>query len=91
MGLLRKWVLGRWFVRWLLRGSPGTVAAKLAAVALWGAWKWRREKRRAETARRELEIPADYEVVGRDRLAAAEPGSSERGTEPTAGEHEIER
>lgn len=91
MGLLRTWVLGRWFARWLLRGSPGTVVAKLAAVALWGVWKWRREKRRVETARRELEIPADYEVVGRDRLAAGEPGPSERGTGPTSREHEIER
>lgn len=63
MGLLQKLVLGRWFTRWLLRGGPWSIAAKLAAVAIFGAWKYRRERRQLERAVREKEIEADYEVV----------------------------
>ena len=63
MGFLRKLILGRWFTRWLLRGGPWGVAAKLAGVALWGAWKWRRERRQVERAREAREIRAEYEVL----------------------------
>jgi hypothetical protein len=66
MGLLRQLVLGRWFTRWLLRGGPWSVAAKLAAVALFGAWKWRREKKQALAGRAQREIEASYEVLDRE-------------------------
>ena len=79
MGALRNVVVGRWLVRWLLRGSPVAVVLKLAGVALWGAWKWRRE-RRAEEARRPKERPADYEIVPPGRLPAPEPLAAGPGT-----------
>ncbi len=63
MGFLKKAIIGRWFTRWLLRGGPWGVAAKLSGVALWGIWKWRKEKREAERTRRAQEIPAEYEVM----------------------------
>lgn len=66
MGLLRRLVVGRWFTRWLLRGGPWSVAAKIAAVALYGAWRWRRDKRRQVPARNQGEIEASYEVLGRE-------------------------
>lgn len=75
MGLLKKLFLGRWFARWLLRGGPGAIALKLAGVALWGVWRWRRDERRLERERRRLEIEADYEVVPQDRL---DPGRTAR-------------
>jgi len=65
MSLLRRLVLGRWFTRWLLRGGPWSVAAKIAAVGLYGAWKWRRERRRQMPARKR-EIEASYEVLDSD-------------------------
>ena len=68
MGLLQRVVVGRWFTRWLLRVGPWSVAAKLAAVVLYGAWKWRREKRNEAAAVRRREVSADYEVLGRDQL-----------------------
>lgn len=74
MGVLKKLVLGRWLLRWLFRGAPGTVAAKLAGVALFGAWKWRRERRREEAERRAREIPADYDVL-EDRPSGRLPGT----------------
>ena len=80
MGIVNRLVIGRWLVRWLLRGSPAAVAAKLAAVGLFGAWKWHRERRREESARATREISADYEVLGADRLTSPEPGGSSRGT-----------
>jgi hypothetical protein len=64
MALLQKVILGRWFTRWLLRGGPWSIAAKLAAVAFLGAWKWRRERQREERAARAREIEATYEVLG---------------------------
>lgn len=39
------------------------MVTKLAGVALWGAWKWRREQRRLERETRAREIEADYEVL----------------------------
>ena len=72
MGILRKLVLGRWFARWLLRGSPWTIAAKLVGVAAVGAWRWRREHKRAAREQRAREIDASYEVLGREEIG---PGS----------------
>lgn len=66
MGLVQRVVVGRWFTRWLLRGGPWSVAAKLAAVVLYGAWKWRREKRSQVAAEKQRELPADYEVLDRE-------------------------
>lgn len=68
MGLLKKLFLGRWFARWLLRGGPGAIALKMAGVALWGIWRWRRDEKRLARERRQLEIDADYEVVPEGRL-----------------------
>jgi hypothetical protein len=73
MGFLRRLVLGRWFTRWLLRGGPWSIAAKLAAVALYGAWKWRRERKRVGPSRPAGEIEGSYEVLG------PEPGTLEPG------------
>ena len=81
MGVIRKLILGRWFTRWLLRGGPWSVAAKLAAVALFGAWKWRRERRQAERIARSREIDATYEILDRE---AGSPGSSLAKTNPTS-------
>ena len=73
MGFVQKLVLGRWFTRWLLRGGPWAIAAKLAAVAVVGAWRWRREHRRAARAERSREISASYEVLGPEPLG---PGTA---------------
>lgn len=91
MGLVNRMVIGRWIVRWLLRGSPAVVATKLAAAGLFGAWKWRRDRRRQGSALAAREISADYEVLGPDRLARPEPGGSGRGTsEPDESIHTSE-
>lgn len=75
MGWLKKAIVGRWLGKWLLRGGPWTIAAKLAGVALYGAWKWRREAKRVEDERRSREIPADYEVIRHEgELAAGREG-----------------
>lgn len=63
MGRFGKAVAGRWLGRWLLRGGPWSIAAKLLGVVLYGAWKWRREAKRVEGERASREIPADYEVI----------------------------
>lgn len=80
MGLVKRWILGRWLVRWLFRGSPLAVAAKLAAVGLWGAWRWRRERAQEEAARRSREIEADYEVIGPVPIPPPEPPMTPGGT-----------
>lgn len=85
MGFVRKLILGRWFTRWLLRGGPWAVAAKLVGVGLWGVWKWRREQRRLEGEARAREIPAEYEVLPTDRLAGAHRGPSGTDAPPPAG------
>lgn len=82
MGLLKKLFLGRWFARWLLRGGPGSIALKLAGVALWGVWRWRRDEKRLEQEQRRLEIDADYEVVPEGRL---DSGTSARNRGDVAG------
>jgi hypothetical protein len=61
-----------------MRGSPLTVAAKLAAVGAVGAWRYSR-KRKAERRDR---IEAEYEVLGPDRLAPGARPSSEQRTRP---------
>lgn len=83
MGMLQRLFLGRWVTRWLLRGGPWTIAAKLAGVALWGAWKWRRERRREVAGERAREIPAEYEVLPPDTLpppAGSPSGTGDAGT-----------
>ncbi|CAN5809586.1 hypothetical protein BH20GEM1_BH20GEM1_12620 [soil metagenome] len=73
MGILTRAVVWRWLARWLMRGSPLTVAAKLAAVGAVGAWRYSR-KRKAERRDR---IEAEYEVLGPDRIAPVARPSSE--------------
>jgi hypothetical protein len=64
MGVVNRLFMGRWFSKWLLRGGPWTVGAKLAGVAAYGVWRWRREQRKLEREDKDREIPADYEVLG---------------------------
>jgi hypothetical protein len=73
MGIMTRAVVWRWLARWLMRGSPLTVAAKLAAVGAVGAWRYSR-KRKAERRHR---IEAEYEVLGPDRIAPGARPSSE--------------
>lgn len=84
MGWFKKAVIGRWFGKWLLRGSPWSIAAKLAGVALYGAWKWRREAKRVGEERGSKEIPADYEVVREQpaSIGSRSPGGREQGRGP---------
>jgi hypothetical protein len=77
MGFLRRVVLGRWLARWLMRGSPLAVAAKLLAVGALGAWKYRRD-RQGTAGRDPRQIDADYEILGPERIAPVARG----GTEP---------
>jgi hypothetical protein len=84
MGLLKQAVLGRWLARWLMRGSPLVVVAKLAAVGAFGAWRYHRQRKRS-AAPDQKQIDADYEVLGPDRIAPVarpemEPGGNGQGT-----------
>ena len=84
MGLLKQAVLGRWLARWLMRGSPLAVVAKLAAVGAFGAWRYHRQRKRS-AALDQTQIDADYEVLGPDRIAPVarpemEPGGNAQGT-----------
>ena len=84
MGLLKQAVLGRWLARWLMRGSPLAVVAKLAAVGAVGAWRDHPHRKRAAAQDRK-QIDADYEVLGPDRIAPVarpevEPGADAQGT-----------
>ncbi|MDX1660424.1 MAG: hypothetical protein R3326_01425 [Gemmatimonadota bacterium] len=63
MGWIKKAVVGRWLTKWLFRGGPWAVAAKLLGVAVYGAWKWRRETKQLEEQGASKEIEAHYEVV----------------------------
>lgn len=68
MGLLTRAVVGRWLARWLLRGGPVAIAAKLVAVGALGAWKYHREQKRSD-GRDPQQIDAEYEVLGPERIA----------------------
>ena len=61
---------GRGLARWLMRGSPGAIVAKLAAVAALGAWRYHRQRKRAGESDQKR-IDAEYEVLGPDRIAPA--------------------
>ena len=78
MGLLTRAVVWRWLARWLMRGSPLTVVAKLAAVGAIGAWRYKR-KQKAEGRDR---IEAEYEVLGPERIAPVARPSPEPRTRP---------
>lgn len=77
MGLLTRAVVGRWLARWLLRGGPVAIAAKLVAVGALGAWKYHREQKRSD-GRDPHQIDAEYEVLGPERIAPV--------ARPTAGD-----
>jgi hypothetical protein len=84
MGLFTRAVVGRWLARWLMRGSPVAVVAKLAAVGAFGAWRYHRQRKR-DAAQDQKQIDADYEVLGPDRIApvargAVEPDADGEGT-----------
>lgn len=84
MGLFTRAVVGRWLARWLMRGSPLAVVAKLAAVGAFGAWRYHRQRKR-DGAGDQKQIDADYEVLGPDRIApvargAVEPDADAEGT-----------
>jgi hypothetical protein len=63
LSVIGRLIFGRWFARWLLRGGPWAIAGKLAAVGIWGAFKWRRETRRLAREVERREIEAEYEVL----------------------------
>ena len=65
MGVLTRAVVWRWLARWLMRGSPAVVVAKLAAVGAIGAWRYHR-KRRKLAGQEPGRIEAEYEVLGPD-------------------------
>ncbi|HUF88715.1 MAG TPA: hypothetical protein VMR66_01905 [Gemmatimonadota bacterium] len=83
MGLWTRVVLGRWLARWLLRGSPLAIAAKIVAVGALGAWKYHRELKRS--GRDTRQIDAEYEVLGPDRIAPVARPPTEGAGEPGAG------
>lgn len=80
MGLFTRAVVGRWLARWLMRGSPLAIVAKLAAVGAFGAWRFHRQRKR-EAGRTPQQIEADYEVLGPDRIAPVAPRSGEPQTD----------
>jgi hypothetical protein len=91
MGFLKQAVVGRWLARWLMRGSPLAVVAKLAAVGAFGAWRYHRQRKRS-AAYDQKQIDADYEILGPDRIAPTarpemEPGGKAQGT-PAPEVHE---
>ena len=69
--------LMRWLGRWVVRGRPITVLAKLTLVAIAGMWRWHRASRRTRRESRQREITADYVVLPRERLAGTD-GTSHR-------------
>lgn len=84
MGIFTRALVGRWLMRWLMRGSPLAIAAKLAAVGALGAWRYHRQRKRA--GGRDLnQIEADYEVLGPERIApvARPPGEPPHVSEGT--------
>ena len=83
MGVLTRAVVWRWLARWLMRGSPAVVVAKLATVGAIGAWRYHR-KRKKLAANEPGRIEAEYEVLGPDRIGPgarrSEPRASVEGT-----------
>lgn len=84
MGLLTRAVVWRWLARWLMRGSPVVVVAKLAAVGAIGAWRYNRKRRQVQ-GRDRRRIEAEYEVLGPERIAPVarpprEPHARSEGT-----------
>ena len=84
MGILTRAVVWRWLARWLMRGSPAVVVAKLAAVGAIGAWRYHRNRKKL-TANDPARIEAEYEVLGPDRIGSGarstpEPRSGPKGT-----------
>ncbi|HYO46526.1 MAG TPA: hypothetical protein VEY33_07545 [Gemmatimonadota bacterium] len=67
MGLLTRAIVWRWLARWLMRGSPWAVVAKLATVGAIGAWRYNRKRKTEGQDRRRIE--AEYEVLGPERIA----------------------
>ena len=67
MGLFTRAVVLRWLARWLMRGSPMTIVAKIAAVGAFSAWRYHRQRKRSR--RDEKRIDAEYEVLGPERIA----------------------
>jgi len=86
MGLLTRAVVWRWLARWLMRGSPLTVVAKLATVGAIGAWRYRRKRKAEERGR----IEAEYEVLGPERIAPIARPSPEPHTRPEGTGLEVE-
>ena len=87
MGLFTRAVVLRWLARWLMRGSPLTIVAKIAAVGAFSAWRYHRQKKRL-AGNRERRIDAEYEVLGPERIAPVarpqgEPLGAPEGTGPT--------
>ena len=61
MGLFTRAVVLRWLARWLMRGSPMTIVAKIAAVGAFSAWRYHRQRKRlAESDPKRID--AEYEV-----------------------------
>jgi hypothetical protein len=91
MGILTRAVVWRWLARWLMRGSPATVVAKLAAVGALGAWRYHR-KRKKLAADEPGRIEAEYEVLGPDRIGSggARPTSEPRSSLKGTGEREVD-
>ena len=86
MSILTRAVVWRWLARWLMRGSPAAVVAKLAAVGAIGAWRYHR-KRKKLAGHEPGRIEAEYEVLGPDRIgpgvrsrSTSEPGTRPEGT-----------
>lgn len=88
MGVLTRAVVWRWLARWLMRGSPAVVLAKLAAVGAFGAWRYHRKRKKlgGEPGR----IEAEYQVLGPDRIGPARSGSEPRSRPKGTGDAEVE-
>lgn len=84
MGLFTRAVVFRWLARWLTRGSPLTIIAKIAAVGAFSAWRYHRQRKRLEGSD-QRRIDAEYEVLGPERIAPVarpqgEPSDAPKGT-----------
>ena len=75
MGLFTRAVVFRWLARWLMRGSPLTIIAKIAAVGAFSAWRYHRQRKRLDQPHR----------IHADRIAPVghpqgEPPDASKGT-----------